>query len=182
MGRLQLKILAYCDQRYEQATRRVVGEGAMIVTSPPAFAGDVELEGYDLIYLDLHGQPGSVYLYSGPETDRAALSVWAVRAANLDGAIIFATTCYLPQTPFVRAFLDAGASAVIGGDGENWGTSERLSGAQVLALLTLRALVAGRELDDALKKAKRKLHFSLLRRLWDRKATADALQFQIWRT
>lgn len=177
-----MHIFAYVDQRYQNATRKVVGEGATLLTSPPIYAADFNpewLEGYDLIYLDLHGQPGSVYLYSGEEGRMAALSLKVVRAARLGGAVVFATTCHLPNTHFLDAFLDAGASAVIAGMGLNWGKQTRASGAQLLAMLTIRAMKAGKAFDVALADAKARLRFSL-QRLLDRDATEDALAFQAY--
>lgn len=180
-----MNVLAYCDKRYQVATRRVVGDEAEVLTSPPVHAADFQpdwLAGRDLIYLDLHGQPGSVYLYSGEDQDRAALHVDQVREVALDGAVVYATTCYLPETPFVEAFLEAGASAVIGGGERNYGTRHRMSGAQVLAKGLLSALRTGYAVDDAFKRAKLWLQVDPLRWLVDRKATADTLQFKIWRT
>lgn len=179
-----VNILAYCDKRYQVATRRVVGDDAEVLTSPPVYAIDFQpdwLAGRDLIYLDLHGQPGSVYLYSGLDQDRAALHVIQVRTAKLGGAVVFATTCHLPETPFLQAFLEAGAGAVIGGGERNYGARRRLSGAQVLARGLLIALRAGQGIDDAFKLAKLVVRMDPLRWLADRKATVDALQFEIWR-
>lgn len=176
-----MNIFAYVDRRYQFSTRKVVGEEATVLTSPPIYAYDFNsewLEGHDLIYLDLHGRSRSVYLYSGDEWD-GALDVRHVLDAKLGGAIVFATTCHLPDTKFIGAFLDAGASAVIAGAGVNWGARTRISGAQLLAALTIRALRAGRMVDIALVEAKRKLRFSF-HRLRDWEATEDALQFNAY--
>lgn len=177
-----MRIFAYVDQRYQHATRKVVGEEATVLTSPPIYAFDFNpewLEGYDLIYLDLHGRPNSIYLYSGEEGLSGALDVKHVFNARLGGAVVFATTCHLPDTKFLSAFLDAGASAVIAGAGLNWGNRTRISGAQLLAALTIRALRAGKTADDALIEAKRRLRFSI-HRLRDWGATIDALLFNVY--
>ena len=163
----------------------MVGATAVVLTSPPLFAADVTpamLEGYDVIYVDLHGQPQSVYLYSGadgPGEQWAALSAKTVCKADLTGTVVIATTCYLPQTHFVEAFLDAGAKTVIGGDGQNWGTRRRLSGAQLLARRIIAELREGDTPMKALKTAKRKLRKSPWR-LLDWAGTRDALEFQIY--
>lgn len=174
-----------CDQRYAAATREVVGRGVNIITSPPVYAGDWDPDwlgaGWDFIYVDLHGQPGSVYLYSGPSQAQAALSVRVVRAAVLEGTVVFAATCYLPSTPFLDAFLGSGATAVVAGRGENWGTRRRLSGAQILAKYLLEGLRAEMELGTAFRWAKQRLRRKMTAWLMSPKATADALRFRIWR-
>lgn len=176
-----MRILAYCDATWERATRKAVGKKAMVLTSPPIYAADFNpawLEGLDLLYLDLHGIPGSVYLWSGPKGHRsAALSLKTIMAADLRGTVVFLTTCYLPETHFLRAFLDAGAKAVIGGAGENWGTSRGLSGAQRLAKWLIRFLRRGKSPEEALRLAKRALRWLPTLHL---KARRDALEFQIW--
>lgn len=179
-----MNVLAYCDERYLKITRQVAGERATVISSPPLFAGNIEptrLSGHDLLYIDLHGQPGSVYLYSGPKQSWGALHVDAVRAANLRGTVVFATTCYLPQTPFLQAFLDAGALAVIGGQGRNWSTSKWLSGATLLAQLFAQQMANGLKPLDALHNAKTLLSRRMVKRLLYRNATADAMNFRIWR-
>lgn len=186
-----MRILAFTDLRYVRATRQVVGGEARVMTSPPTFARDVQPEwfaGYDFVYLDLHGLVGSVYLYSGPEAERAALSLETVKAMSLGGAVVIATTCYLPQTRFPAAFLAAGASAVIAGNGANYGGLTRLSGAQVLARLVLARLArpsrlqaAHTTVDEAMADAKRVLNGNLRLKLFDARATNDALEFQIIR-
>lgn len=179
-----MRIYAYCGREFEVATRRVVGDGAMVMTSPPVYAHSFQakwLAGRDFVYLDLHGRPSSWYLWTGPRQSLAALGLESVKEAKLDGAIVFATTCYLPQTHFIQAFLGAGASAVIAGEGENFGTSRRVTGAQLLARFTLRSLRRGLGVEAALEEAKRQMSRDLVARLLDGGATADALQFKIWR-
>jgi len=176
-----MRVLAYTDARYAAATRQVVGGEALLLVSPPTYAWNFDpaiLADRDLIYLDLHGKPHSVYLYSGVGQGEAALSVANVRAARLGGAVVFATTCYLPQTPFVRAFLDAGASVMIGGDGKNYGARTRLSGAQALARALLKFLARGDAPEQALARAQRALRANVRLRLFDAAATEDALGFR----
>ena len=176
-------VFAYVDQRYQMATRKVVGEAATLLTSPPVFAGDFNpewLAGNQFIYLDLHGQPGSVYLYSGPDELWAALALNTVRNARLGGAVIFATSCYLTESPFLPIFLQAGARAVIAGAGANWGTRGRVSGAQLLAMIVLKLLRSGLPVERALPEAKRRLGLSW-HRVRDRQATEDALKFELFK-
>lgn len=184
---MAISVFAYCDQRYQHATWQVLGGAtdAALMTSPPVFAADFNPEwwgGYDLIYLDLHGQPSSVYLYSGPQQAAAALGLETVRVSDLANAVVFATSCYLPQTRFVEAFLRAGARAVIAGDGENYGTRYETTGAQLLAMGLIREM---RHQPDpisdaaALERAKRRLRLNP-RRMMQPQAINDALEFRVF--
>lgn len=182
-----MRVLAYCDERYLLATRAVVDRGAktlMLITSPPTYAREFDpgwLAEWDVIYLDLHGQPDSVYLYSGAHQETAALKVDTVRQAQLGGAVVIATTCYLPETPFIAAFLAAGASAVIGGEGTNFGGRTRLAGAQVLARLVLKRLEQGDPAEKALGYAQKVMARNLRLRFLEREATEDALAFKLFK-
>ena len=177
-----MKILAYTAQRYLQATLATVGRDADILISPPLVAADIQpfwLEGYDVFYVDLHGQAGSVRLWSGLQQRYAALDAKTIQATNLTGTIVFLTSCFLPETPFIKMFLEARATCVIGGAGKNYGTRTRISGAQKLAKLFLDGLRWGQEPGLALISAKKRLSRSLSRLLSPR-ATKDSLQFNLW--
>lgn len=182
-----MNVFAYCDKRYVEATYQTVGWTADVITSPPVFVSSFQpewLEEADFIYIDLHGQIGSVYLYSGPQQQWAALSLEAVRQAKLqNGPTVFFTTCYLPQTQFVTAFLEAGAKVVIGGDGENFGGKRRISGAQVLAQCYIQAMI---ETPDApaetlLERAKSRFGKQVLQVFLNPTDTKDALEFKLWK-
>lgn len=178
-----MDIFAYVDQRYLQATIKVVGGGAQVLTSPPIYAGDFRpgwLEGHEFVYVDLHGQPESVYLYSGLHQEWAALHRDTVRQADLRGTVVFATTCYLPETPFLRAFLEAGATEVVAGHEENFGARRRLTGAQRLAQHFLRGLERGRATEEAMARARAALLLNPLLWATEGMATRDALQFAIF--
>jgi hypothetical protein len=169
------------DRRYAKATRKVAGWDADIVACPPFMAADIEpfwLEGYSFLYLDLHGLKGSVRLWSGPQL-WAALDIQTVRAANLAGTTVFATSCFLPETRFIEAFLASGATCVVSGEGENYGTRAGTSGAQKLAKLFIEQLRGGLKPETALASAKARLSHSLSRLLYPG-ATKDALQFHLW--
>ena len=180
-----MRIFAYCDRRYERPTRKLFdryADDGLMRTSPPVTVAMFQpewLEGQEVIYLDLHGLPGARYLYAGGEY---ALAVDAVRGAHLDGAVVFATSCNMPETPFLRAFLDAGASAVITGEGENWGGRWKLTGAGKLAWEFLyRYSTAPLFASEALDRAKDALASYRYHRIFHRKATRDALEFRVWR-
>lgn len=122
-----MNVLAYCDAAFLPATRRVLGEQGLILTCPPHTLETLPpatLEGRDFIYLDLHGAAGRATLYGGGGAV-PALHVDTVRAADLTGTVVFATTCYLPETPFLDAFLQAGA-VVVAGPARNYRYSPEL--------------------------------------------------------
>lgn len=180
-----LRILAITDKRYVRSTLEVVGEEGDILVSPPLTASEIQpswLEGYDVIYIDLHGLPGSAYLYAGENQDLPGLSFKTVRQAWLDGAIVVATSCHLPSTPFVDAFLAGGARAVIAGEDVNFGGRTRASSAQRLAMdviFFLRAAGADWDVQEILDKAKTRLgrEFGSLFRP---RITRDALAFKLY--
>lgn len=173
-------VLAITDARYREATRRVVGRYlATLLTAPPVTAQMIRpamLEGYDAIYIDLHGRPGSGLLYA--KTDKflePVLSIETVRAAYLRGVVVIATSCYLPDTPFLSVLRERGA-AVIAGPGLNYGGRENPAGAQLLARAILSNLAKGADPNAALTRAKAGLWW---RRFID-PAVRDALEYQLW--
>lgn len=101
--------------------------------NPCWLAGDGERP-WDLIYLDLHGQPGDTAWYGDEQI--VALTEAQVRETDLGGAIVFAVNCYLADddSPMMDALLDAGARYVIGGAGPNYGGKRAAIGAPLLGL------------------------------------------------
>ena len=103
------------------------------MTGETVTAGD--LEGYDVLVFKLHGLPGQPYWYG--DDWQTALTAETVRAANLDGAMVFAANCHA-ITPrgkageMVQALLDAGARAVVAGAGQNLASNWRMVGADLL--------------------------------------------------
>lgn len=151
-----MRTFAYCAKRFENTTRR--GAGVWPFTCPPVTAETFipsMLEGYDLLYFDLHGIPDSPTWYG--DDHHAALSAWDVRQAHLDGVVVFAVNCYLADqnSPMMDALLDAGASFVIGGEGQNYGGAKRMLGAASLGHAFRLGLQAGLRTPAALSAAKR---------------------------
>lgn len=111
-------------------------------TCPPVRASNLDpqwLTGgaagpWDLIYLDLHGQPGDAAWYGDDHI--VALTEAQVRGVDLGGAVVFAVSCYLADddSPMMDALLDAGARYVIGGTGPNYGGKSVIIGAPLLGL------------------------------------------------
>jgi len=134
-----VRVWAYCCQSFEKTTRRAAGVKPL--TCPPVDAGSFDpqwLEGpepgisWDLIYLDLHGQPSDTAWYG--DDWLPALTEEQVRSLDLGGAVVFAINCYLTDndSPMMDALLDAGARYVIGGPGLNYGGAESMIGASKL--------------------------------------------------
>jgi hypothetical protein len=133
-----VNVWAYCCQEFKKSTRRAAGVEPL--TCPPVCASDFEprwLAGgddgpWDLIYLDLHGQPGDTAWYGDQHI--VALTEKQVRSVDLGGAVVFAVNCYLAddESPMMDALLDAGARYVIGGAGLNYGGTASMIGASKL--------------------------------------------------
>jgi len=181
-----MQLLAYGDRRYERVTKRIfdsTATGGLLIASPPCQeprVAPIWFMGHDAIYLDLHGAIEVDYLYGDKGT--RALSLATVRKSWVDGAVVFLTSCWLPDTGFVDAFLDAGASAVIGGPGANWGGRYWPQGAQLLALYFLELYAKGDiPIEYALKVAKHRLRWDIWQRVRYPIATRDALKFRVWR-
>ena len=151
-----MRVFAYCCESFAESARRA--SGVEPITCPPVNAGNFcleWLEGQDLIYFDLHGEPGAP-IWLGD--DRIiALMTSQVRQADLRGAIVFAVNCYLADegAPMMAALLDAGARYVVGGEGKNWANTKRPTGAAALGQRFRQLLERGIEPMMALALAKR---------------------------
>ena len=154
-----MRVFAYCCASFAESTGRAAGVRPL--TSPPvdALAFDPRwLEGYDLLWFDLHGQPGlEWWLGDGGVVALTAKQVRGGgrgvggggarpatpgRGGDRGGALVFAVNCHLADagSPMLDALLAAGAGYVIGGEGINWGGQRLLFGAGLLGL-RLRQLV-----------------------------------------
>lgn len=178
-----MRIFAYCCASFAEATRKAAGVEPLL--SPPLTATRFEprwLETCNLVYLDLHGQPGSEFWLG--DGGIIALAARQVRKANLSGVVVFATNCYLADkgSPMLDALLDAGARYVIGGEGVNWATSRRPAGAAELGWRFRQLFERGIEPMKALAIAKHALAArSALR--WKRKERLvykDTLAFRAY--
>lgn len=142
------------------------------VTSPPldSTTFDVaQMEGRDLIYIDLHGRPGSPTWFGQSTRDNADRHIMALVAEQLNdislyGAVVFAATCYLADSnsPMLDALLDAGARYVIGGEGVNWNGLHNPIGAGLLGQWFRRGMQIGGDPLKALAFAKDQVRLSLL--------------------
>lgn len=163
MPKKPLRIVAYCMESVARTTHRATG--AWPLTSP-LFEADTFpykiLERADVIWLALHGVPTQPTFLYGDEARFSwlpapmrvrALDARDIRPLDLRGKVVFATTCYFPETDFPAAFKRAGA-VVVGGPGKNYGDTRRLRGADKLGAVLVAGLRRALSLAEALAEAK----------------------------
>lgn len=151
-----MRTFAYCCASFLEATRKAAGVEPRL--SPPTSMASFDLawlEGRDLLYFDLHGQPGAEYWLG--DHGIIALTAKQVRSVDLGGAVVFAVNCHLADedSPMLDALLDAGARYVIGGDGRNWAGTRGVYGASEVGMWMRRMMVVGYNPLRALALAKR---------------------------
>lgn len=78
----------------------------------------------------LHGQAWFREWYG--DGGIVALKAESVARLDLDSKVVFAESCHVPDSPMLAALFDAGAAAVIGAPGENWGGVGGLAGSSLL--------------------------------------------------
>ncbi len=150
-----MRVFAYCAQTFAEATAKAAGVAPM--TCPPLSSEIFNpdgLAGRDFLYFDLHGEPGQGAWYGDGEL--LALTAAQIAAANLAGAVVFATNCHLgdADSPMLAALLAAGARAVCAGPGINWAGTRTLFGAGLLGAAFRAALAVGFAPELALTFAK----------------------------
>jgi len=150
-----VNVVAYCARSWRAATRKAAG--VLPLTCPPTNADTLPrwwLNGHDLIWIDLHGAPDGQAWYGDDHV--VALRAEQLAQAELGGAVVFATTCYLAdaQSPMLDALLTAGARYVIAGEGPNYGGADRLLGTGLLGLWLRGYLALGLAAPKALALAK----------------------------
>lgn len=180
-----MKTFALCCKSFRRSVWRAAG--VVPLTSPPVTMGTFrarKLEGYDFLYFKLHGLPGQPYWY-GDRFLCTVLSAEQLRQADLSGAVVFVANCHLysfeggeyVQGPMLRALLDAGARAVVGGPGTNYAARVRVFGADLLGMVFRLALGTGRvKPAEALSVAKARL-----RQCRQDKVMRDTLEFEVFR-
>ena len=169
-----MRTFAYCLASAAKSVRRMAGVEPALC--PPitqeSFRGGW-LEYRDLIVFKLHGRHGEPYWMG----DRGEIALLArnLEDVHLDGAVVFAENCWLPESPMLEALLDAGASAVVGGSGVNYGGTATMAGADLLGLYFRWALEHGGRPEGALLFAKLRLRLK-----WPSLAVRDTLAFQLY--
>lgn len=171
-----MNIVAYCDRRYEAATRQAVGNAARVITCPPIYGETLtqyaaEFAAAHLVYFNLHGIPGGLRWYT---TDlQAALSADDLRALDLRQAVVFMVNCYAGGG-LLDVLKAQQPRAIIGGHGENRGGVEKMAGADVLGMWVRFGLEHGLDARRSLMVAKARL--ALMPRT---PSVQDALQFEV---
>jgi len=144
-------------------------------------SGKARMKGpWELIFFNLHGMVSVGAFFGAKDGPPVALRVQQLWGLDLGGAVVFATTCFLgdPKShPMREALLEAGASAVIAGPGENYGgRTAELKGADLLGLWVRRWLAVGFGPAMALKLAKARMRWAARKS----GAARDALGFRVW--
>lgn len=131
-----------------------IASGARPIAAPPlamsTFAPAL-ISGAALLYVCLHGLPGQPFWY-GSDWGTVA-SAEQVRAARLDGAVVYLAGCY-GQGPMTEALLAAGAAAVVGDADSTWAGYVLPTGSNALGRRFVRALRGGLPAGAALDRAR----------------------------
>jgi hypothetical protein len=181
-----MDILAYCCASFADSTQKAAGVVPLL--SPPlsAFGGPgldrfpvYALEGQDVLYFKLHGLPGQPYWYGDDMI--TALTADQLPAADLSRTVVFVANCHLwaseksgKGAPMLDALLDAGAMAVVGGGGENFGKMHEVYGADLLGKWFVMCLRLGASPLTAFYVAKARVSME------DDRGARDALDFEIF--
>ncbi len=168
-----MRVFAYCCASMLERTRRAAGMYPRLC--PPinvACIAPRTLEGYDLLYLMLHGMPDQPFLYG--DRWETALSAETVRSANLAGSVVYSGACYLAESPMLPAFLEAGA-VVIGGSGRNYSVKGGFDLVDLLGQWVRYGLAAGLTPERALRLGKARLRLGRIS-----KERRDTLKFEMW--
>lgn len=175
-----MRIVAFCTQNAAQAVAKATGTTPL--TSPPLLAMDVTLEmlAADLLYFRLHGTESNTDVWFGDDgaggLQPIALRLEMVSKLKLDGAVVVVANCYGAASPFVRAFYEAGARAVIAAPGLNYAAGHSVIGGDMIVRRMIRELRRGKTAKVALKRARRRVWFSFRT---PRKVRKDTLDFAI---
>lgn len=180
-----MRIFAACAASYEESVRRAAGVPPVL--SPPLEMDTFDPEawsGYEFYYFKLHGLPNQPYWYG----DRwlTAVSDVQLRQVDMEGALVFVAGCNLfagepPTGPMLEALWAAGAAAVVGGMGENFGARRAVVGADALGINIRRLVQMGARPGMAFRLAMRRLELLFPWRMdeEERKAHEDALGFRL---
>ncbi len=170
-----MNVLAYCAYSFRHSVRKAAGVAPLLC--PPFDAETLSahvLEGRDFIYFKLHGLPDQPFWYGDDWI--TALTRDHILGADLSGTIVFAANCHLPESPMLQALLAAGARAVVGGSGTNYGAIRSVRGADLLGRAFRRLIQLHLPPRTALTLARARLQ---LQRHIDL-ATIDALKFRLY--
>jgi len=158
--------------------------------SPPVILDNFnphDLEGYEFLYVKLHGLPGKSYWYGDGVTTASAPQV---ATADLSGTVIFVANCHLYHAfgenvqpgPMLQALFATGAAAIIGGPNANQAPRQRVRGADLLGMWLRRFLSLHLGPSTAFTLARHAVRSSrhTTTRTDDLQALADTLRFRIF--
>ena len=169
-----MRVKAFCAQSFRLSVHKAAGVPP--ITSPPvdlpSFRSSI-LAPCNLLYLKLHGLPHQGFWYG--DNWVTACSRYQVAKCHLQGAVVFAANCFLPESPMLAALFEAGASAVIAGSGPNYGGRTTLLSADIIGAGFRRGLSAGLSPGAALNLAKAALI------VMPGRGKRDALAFKVYR-
>lgn len=173
-----MKVAAYCTLTAKDIVKEAAGVEP--VTSPPLTIQDfdpTQLSGVDILYFRLHGLrliPSRMFGESESGDLIAAIGKEQIEQADLAGATVILANCYGAQSPMVDSFYNAGASTVIAGSGQNYASTTRVTGVDLLAKFIIGGLRNGLSLDAAMITAKTRLAMAAFQY-----ASRDTLEFSI---
>lgn len=101
------------------------------MTSPPVVMSEIDLgklEGYETLYIRLHGVKGSPFLYG--DDFATAISAEQIASLDLKGCEVFLEGC--EGFMLADAFLAAGAKDVVSSDGPTYGRKYRLGSSSII--------------------------------------------------
>jgi hypothetical protein len=168
-----VRVKAFCAKSFRVSVHKAAGIEP--ITCPPvdllSFRSSI-LGPCDFLYLKLHGLPEQGFWYG--DRGVTACSRFQVASCHLEGAVVFAANCFLPESPMLAALFDAGASAVIAGSGINFARPITLASADIIGAGLRRGLAAGLSPGAALNLAKAALV------VMPGRAKRDALAFRVY--
>jgi len=180
-----MKTFAYCSASFRRFVRRAAGTSPILCPPTTMATFDPRLPaGSDFVWFKLHGLEGQPYWYGDNYT--TALSARQLAQADLEGAVVFVSNCYLANDdgspgPMLQALAHARPKAIIGGPGTNYALPDRLGATDLLALYVRWFLQVGFATYNALRMAKLRLQLRRLRQpRWADRTTEDTLAFRIW--
>lgn len=182
VGHYQLtnvNIIAYCDERFEQATQEAVGRDAFVLVSPPVTDENVralarQFARADVVWFDFH-MPSADLQFWVNGGGQVALSPETLSAFDLSRAVVFVVNCYHGGDVMLAALRATKARAIVGGEGENFAGTNHMAGADILGREFLRSLsVMPQTPTTALRFAKLRLTA-----MAQTQSIRDALEFKI---
>jgi hypothetical protein len=174
-----VKVVSYCTLSAAKAVQKATGVRPL--TSPPLVAADVPPDALtaDVLYFRLHGTESNTDVWFGDDGKGhkpIALRLETVERLKIDNAVVIIANCYGSDSPFVQAFYDAGARAVIAAPGENYAAGRMVMGGDAIAKWMIFWLRRGKSVAGALRRAKLFVRFAPR---VPRKVRADTLEFEI---